>query len=336
MVKRVTLADVAQRASVSTMTVSRVLNNKGEISDDTRRRVLAVVDELGYRPNRIARSLATSKTLKIGIVIPGISSYYFGAIFEGTERVLWDNDYHILLCNTGNDAKRERSIMNLFEEDRVDGVIVFSSHLPPDTLSDYLKRQHAAVVLNSEVDRDVAGRILVDEHSAMRMAVNHLLDSGRTRLGFIGSNSPTLASKRRWEGFISAMHEAGHTPNPEWMITCKGRNNWAKACSATHELLAANPQINGIVCFNDDIAAGAVRTCVNLGRRVPEDVAIVGYDDILLAEVLSIPLTTLRLNLDKSEVGEITARMLLERIDGQCEQSDIILHHELVIRDSAP
>src|SRR5690606_20968699 len=123
--ERVTLADVAQKADVSAMTVSRVLNNKDGISETTREHVLSIMQDLGYRPNRVARSLATAQTLKIGIVIPSISSAYFGAVLEGAERVLWDNGYHILLCNSANSKKREQAILDLFEEDRVDGVMVF-------------------------------------------------------------------------------------------------------------------------------------------------------------------------------------------------------------------
>ena len=126
---RVTIADVAQKADVSSMTVSRVLNNKDGISDHTREHVLTVMRELGYRPNRIARSLVTDKTLKIGVVVPSISSAYFGAVLEGAERVFWETDYHMLLANTGNNPRREAAIMDLFEEDRVDGVLVFSSIL---------------------------------------------------------------------------------------------------------------------------------------------------------------------------------------------------------------
>ena len=129
---RITIADVAEKADVSTMTVSRVLNNKGEISEATRQHVLDVMRELGYRPNRIARSLATDRTLKVGIIVPSLSSYYFGAILEGVRKMFYGRTtITSLLCNTGDSHKREKAVMRFFEEDRVDGVIVFSSHLTP-------------------------------------------------------------------------------------------------------------------------------------------------------------------------------------------------------------
>ncbi len=128
---RITITDMAEKAKVSTMTVSRVLNNKGEISDATRQHVLPIMNELGYLPNRVACSLATDRTLKIGIVAPALSSYYFGAILEGTEDVLRENGYHIPLCNTDDNRQREIAVMEFFEEDRVDGVVIFSSHLTP-------------------------------------------------------------------------------------------------------------------------------------------------------------------------------------------------------------
>jgi LacI family transcriptional regulator len=332
--ERVTIADVAERAAVSTMTVSRVLNNKGEISEETRQHVLQVMDELGYRPNRVARSLATDKTLKIGIIVPSLSSAYFGSILEGVENVLWENGYNILLCNTANNVKREQAVLELFEEDRVDGVIVFSSRLPVEELNAYLNNQRAAVLLNSLETSAVAGCVFVDEHASIALAVNHLLASGRRHLAFIGLRQQTFATRERARGFQHALADAGLPFDAErQMATLEHARDQSAPITA---LLRQNPYIDGLVCFNDEIAARALRSCACLGRRVPDDMAVVGYDDIFLAELLTPTLTTLRLKLTKQEVGAQAARMLLERMEGDQSHAAMTLHHELIVRESAP
>lgn len=329
---RVTIADVAQKADVSSMTVSRVLNNKDGISDHTREHVLTVMRELGYRPNRIARSLVTDKTLKIGVVVPSISSAYFGAVLEGAERVFWETDYHMLLANTGNNPRREAAIMDLFEEDRVDGVLVFSSILSKENLSGMLQAQRAAVVLNAEVERDVAGHIYMDEAGAMALAVNHLVNRGRRCLGYVSVGKNSFAKRERMHGFVASLKQHGLPIEADCVVSIKTEDDKA---NISH-WLDAHPHIDGIICFNDNIAASVLRTCADVGRHVPEDVAVIGYDDIYLAQLVTPTLTTLRLSMTKYELGAMAARMLLERIEGHLDQNPVVLHHELILRDSTP
>jgi LacI family transcriptional regulator len=330
--ERVTLADVAQKADVSAMTVSRVLNNKDGISETTREHVLSIMQDLGYRPNRVARSLATAKTLKIGIVIPSISSAYFGAVLEGAERVLWDNGYHILLCNSANSHKREQAILDLFEEDRVDGVMVFSAHLPCDQLTSYLKKQRAAVAVNCEIEPGAAECVMTNEVQSMSLAVAHLLKDGRRHLGYVGQTVDSRTTRERQRSFVLAMQAAGFAPDLDRMMASDRGSGYLTA----RRLLEKAPEIDGLICFNDEFAAGALRACYELGRRVPDDVAVIGYDDIFLAELLTPSLTTLRLELTKPEVGALAARMLLERIAGRPTQDKFMLNHELIVRESAP
>lgn len=330
--ERVTIADVAEKADVSTMTVSRVLNNKDEISEATRQHVLSVMHELGYRPNRVARSLATAKTLKIGVIVPSISSAYYGAVLEGAERLFWDRGYHMMLCNTGEDTRREQTILDLFEEDRADGVLVVSTHLPADVLSSYLRRQRAAVVINSEVEAGVACHVRTDELRSMTLGVDHLLKSGRRCLGYVGGNMKTYAARQRRYNFVAATQAAGLPVDPNCIADCDRRGGYDTAW----RLLQAHPEIDGLMCFNDEIAAGVLRACHDLGRRVPDEIAVIGYDDVFLTELLNPSLTTLRLSLGKREVGALAGQILLERINGSSARDEVVLEHELVVRESAP
>ncbi len=314
------------------MTVSRVLNNKNGISDETRRHVLKIMRELGYRPNRVARSLATARTLKIGVLVPSISSAYFASVLEGVEHVFWENGYHMLLCNTAASAEREQSILNFFEEDRVDGVMVFSSHLPAQTLNTFLRNQQAAVMINSEVESGLAGHVRTDETNGMTKAIEHLVKAGRRHIGYIGFDAPSYAGRQRKQAFLDICQRLDLPLKPGQMVSCDRRSGY----TAATQLLQGAPHIDAMLCFNDEIAAGGLRACMEFGRRVPEDVAVIGYDDIFLAELMTPPLTTLRLKTDKQAVGEMAAQMLLARIEGGDTCDELVLEHELIVRASAP
>ena len=327
----VTIADVAEKAGVSMMTVSRVVNNKDGIHEQTRQHIISVMDQLGYKPNRVARSLATNKTLKVGVVVPSISSAYFGAILEGAEQVFWDNEYHMLLSNSGFSAQRERNVLDLFEEDRVDGVLILGSYMRRQHLSQCLKSQRAAVVYNVEVDPDVAGHISVDERAAVSTALNHFMKRGRRKLAFVGGGNSTYAKRERTQGFLEMMGATGnYAPAP--VVVC----NEAGAYKATLQLLRDRPEIDGILCFHDEIAVRTLRACAEMGRKVPEDIAVIGYDDLDLARLVTPTLTCLRVTITAREIGALAARMLLDRVEGEILQEPVVLDHELVLRDSAP
>lgn len=332
----ITIADVAEKANVSKMTVSRVINNKGEISEATRQKIMQVMEELGYRPNRVARSLATSKTMRIGIMVPSIANPYFGTIIEGAESVFWDNDYHILLGHTGSHPEHEADVMETFEDNRVDGVLVLSAHSSKDALNRYLRSQRAAVVINTSVNAEFARRVYTDEIKSMALAVSHLLMNGRRHLGYLRLNINTYAHYKRSEGFELALKNAGLRLNPDQQITTLQDNSPDMIVSISR-MLQVNPALDGLVCFHSGIAAVALKACARLGRRVPEDIAIIGYDDIFLAELTTPSLTTVDLTIPKDKVGAMAAQMLLEQIsEGNVKRDDVILEHKLIIRDSAP
>lgn len=332
----ITIADVAERANVSKMTVSRVINNKGEISETTRQKIMQVMEELGYRPNRVARSLATSKTMRIGIMVPSIANPFFGAIIEGAERVFWDNDYHILLGHTGSSPEHEADVMQTFEDNRVDGVIVLSPHSSKDAMNRYLRSQRAVVAMNTPVNAEYAHRIYTDEIKSMALAVNHLLKDGRRRLAYLQLDISTYAHDNRLEGFKRAINDAGLDLDLSQQTTTL-RDNAPDMMASISQMLQAYPEVDGLICFHSGMAAVALKACARLGRRVPDDIAIIGYDDIFLADLTTPSLTTVDLAIPKEEVGAMAARMLLEQIaEDSTDHDDVILEHKLIIRDSAP
>lgn len=328
---RVTIAQVAEYANVSTMTVSRVVNNRGQVSENMRQLVQNAMDELEYKPNRIARSLVSNKTYKIGVIVPDISSMFFASILSSIERVLWQHDYYMVVSNTGENDRREQDILDVFEQDQVDGVLVFGSHLESKQLTHLLRNQRAAVVFNGEVDPTVAGQILMDIQGAIRSAVHYLVSKGRRNLGYVGADYRTYAMRERERAFNSSIGAMGD--NVHGFIMPSTKHNIE---SELEKFLNDYPEINGIVCFNDELAADVLLTLSHLGKHVPHDIAVIGFDDVKVAQWVSPRLTTIRLKKSVSELGELAAQVLLERIEGNNDRAPIILNHELVIRESTP
>ncbi|NLF79215.1 MAG: LacI family transcriptional regulator [Chloroflexi bacterium] len=333
--KRATMADVAQYAGVTKTTVSRVLNHKGEISPETREKVLKAVEHLGYRRSRIARSLATDQTFLLGLIIPSLSNEFFIDITRGAENRAWENDYKILLCNTEGDWDREAGMFLFLEDIQADGIVVCSPRLPEDRLVPLVEQFQNVVVVNGQgiAWRELAGAIETDDAGGMQAAVNHLIASGRRHITYLGGPPDARTSTERYLGFVHALEAAGFTPNPAWHAACHPAN-LNGGYQALRQLSGVLSEIDGIVCFNDLVAAGAIRACTELGVRVPDDIAITGCDDIQLATLVQPSLTTLQT--PKEEIGALAVNMLLERIDGQRKHEPVIIEQRLIIRESAP
>ncbi len=332
---RITMADVAEYAGVTKTTVSRVLNNKGEISDETRQKVLKAVEELGYRRSRLARSLATDQTFLLGLIVPSISNEFFTEIARGAEDTAWENDYKILLCNTEGDWDREEGMFLFLEDIQVDGIVVCAPRLPEERLLPLVEQFQSVVVVNGQgiAWRELAGAMETDDAGGMRQVVNHLLATGHHRLTYLGGTLDARVSTERYHGFTHALQEAGHTPNPNWLTPCFPVN-LEGGYESFKQLDGVLSKIDGVVCFNDLIAAGVIRACGELGIRVPDDIAITGCDDIQLASLVRPSLTTLQT--PKHEMGALAVQMLLERINGQRDQAPVIIEQELIVRESAP
>lgn len=326
------MEDVARAAGVSTMTVSRVLNNKGEIHQDTRQRILKIMDELDYRPSRVARSLATDHTFTLGVIVADITSPFFAEFVSGAEQVAWDSGYNVLLGHTQDDPARERAVLRLLEEAQVEGVLICSSRLDDDDLLPLLRRQRAAVMFNRTVPDDSAGLLQVDDVAGAVQAVDYLFQRGRQRVGFLAGPTTSWSTRARIQGFQRAVMAADQPGLRDWVVHCAPTPDGGYA--AAWDLLARHPEIDGLFCYNDLVAVGALQACRERDRRVPDDIAVVGCDDVALARFVSPPLTTLRV--DKRELGAMALRLLIERIQGHTAQEPVVVQQALVIRASAP
>ena len=335
MSNRVTMSDVARQAKVSLMTVSRVINNKGDVSSKTRQLVLEVISNLGYRPSAIARSLATKATSTIGLVIPDVSNPFFAEVTQGVEQLAYSNGYHVFLCNTEEDPQREVAVIQSLEEKRVDGLILCSSRLEEERLVKVIANLPAIVFINRRLQtfQNTFDTVNLDDDRCGRIVARHLIQRGHRQIGFLAGPSISYSGAGRRKGFLDALQEAGVDLADDWVRSCQPSVNAGQ--EAARSLLTAHPQLTALFCFNDLLAVGALQACKELKRRVPQDLAIVGHDDIPVATMVSPTLTTCRV--PRYELGARAVNALLERLrdcPDECNQS--VLQPELVIRESAP
>ena len=336
MPSRITMTDVARRAGVSLMTVSRVVNQKGDVSPETRQRILDIIAELDYRPSGIARSLAKKETHTIGLVIPDVTNPFFGDITRGVERLAYAQGYHVFLCNSEEDPQRELAVIESLEEKRVDGLILCSSRVEEEQLVNLMRRLSAVVLVNRRLDlveNDLFEIVALDDENGGLMATQHLVQSGHRHIGFLAGPTTSYSGRLRKKGYSAAMEAIGLTPQPGWVVPCQP--SVEGGYQAASDLLARHPELTAVFCYNDLVAVGTLQACAEVKRRVPSDLAVVGHDDIPLAALVSPPLTTCRAPC--KELGARAVEALLERLkDPQERDRCTILPPELIVRQSAP
>ena len=313
--RRVTIKDIAREAGVSPQTVSRAINNKGEISPQTRERILRIAKRLGYRPNSVARGLATRRTQNVGLVVPDVSNPFFSVIARGIEDTAHQANYNVFLCNTDENTVREINAIHSLEDQRVDGIILCSSRLSDRELSELTSRYQSLVLVNRQIDHPRTRCLLVDDVEGAKEATAYLLRLGHRNIGLLAGPQVSHSGQKRKRGYQQALREHYITPPADWQVYCPPQVAGGQV--AARQLLGRAPDLTSIVAYNDLVAVGALRACVELGLRVPGDCAIVGCDDIPLAALVSPALTTV--HIPKYELGQKAMHLLLEMIEADTE-----------------
>jgi len=326
----VTIADVARESGVSMQTVSRVINEKGEVSPETRQRVLLAIEQLGYRPNSLARGLALNKTLALGLIVPDITNPFFPEIVQGAEEVALEHGYTIVLGNTNESAEREMNVLRTFEEHRVDGLILCGSRLSEEQLLPLLVQHNAVVLINRQVTLNNVSMVRVDYAQGTNMAISHLLDQGRQRIGFLAGPSTSHSHHMRLQAFIQTLqeHEIPYDPTSIFLCAPTTQGGYLTA----REILPLCPDLDGLLCYNDLVAIGVLQVCAELGIAVPENLAVIGYDDIQSAHLVTPALTTV--GISKPLLGAKATELLLRRLAGDQQGVDLALPSQLIVRAS--
>jgi LacI family transcriptional regulator len=326
----VTLTDVAQAAGVSLATASKALNARDEVAPDTRRRVLRAAEELSFRPNALARGLVSGRTHTVGLLIDELAERFAFPVLLGAENALGDEQNSVLLCDARGDAIRRRHHIQTLLARQVDGLLVLGSDndVRPSLTKDI---PVPVVYVYGESDDPDDISVLADDHGGARLAAEHLVTLGRRRIGTLTGPRSYRAARERVAALHEVLREAGLPLDSAEPMYGEWSQQWGR--QATHALLARDPAIDAIFCGNDQIAAGACETLRELGRDVPGDVAVVGYDnwEVFAAECRP-PLTTVDLNL--AQLGATAVRYLLEAFDGRPTSGVIHQPGRLVIRQS--
>jgi LacI family transcriptional regulator len=304
------MRDVAERAGVSVTTVSHVINETRPVSDELRRRVLASMDELGYQPNRLARSLRRGQTHTIGMIIPDNANPFFAEMARGVEDTSFENGYSLILCNSDGDLDKELLYTNTLVEKRVDGILFVAAGLSTDRILDLQTRKTPLVVVDRDLPDAAVDSVLTDNAQGGWLATRHLIELGHRRIACITGPSDVTPSADRVTGYRQAMREEG-IPIDEALIV-KGDFRYDSAYRASTELLQMQDPPTAIFACNDLMAVAAMRAALEQGQQVPDDLSVVGFDDVRLAAFANPPLTTIAQ--PKYEMGVVAATMLLQRM----------------------
>jgi DNA-binding LacI/PurR family transcriptional regulator len=311
---RPTLRDVAGAAGVSIATASRILTGARESRPATRERVLAAASRLDYRPSGLARALKLQQTSTLGLLVTDIENPYFPEVVRAVEDAAHARGYAVLLCNSTDDPARELAYLNLLLERRVDGIIVAASRVGTRHAALLARAQVPVVLVNSEAPRSGLTSITSDNRAGARLAAEHLLQLGHRHLAHITADAANAAAALRMAGIRDALSAADGEVNPPELLVAEGDAHVAGGERATRELLQRQPAVTAIVCYNDLTAIGALRALRACGRRVPEDVSVVGFDDIDLAKWTDPPLTTVAQQ--KAEMGRWAFETLRKEMEG--------------------
>jgi LacI family transcriptional regulator, repressor for deo operon, udp, cdd, tsx, nupC, and nupG len=331
--EEVSIADVAERAGVSVATVSRVLNGHTNVRPPTRERVLQAVAASGYRINELARNLRTAESRLLLTMVPDFGNPFYAAIVRGIDSVARQNRYYMLLCDTGADPLRERSYFDLLRGRRADGAIC----LDPAAVQKALEEEASALPWVACCEFDPAARVPyvgIDNHLAAGDVVRYLIGKGHTRIALINSGHGYLYGRQRLAGYAEALKRAGIEPNPAWQIELDSLDYDAGA-EATAQLLAlGEARPTAIFAVSDTLAIGVMNGVRHAGLSVPDDVAVVGFDDIAVAANVYPPLTTVSQPMQR--LGETAADLLLKRLrDPKAHVPGVLLPHRLIERRSA-
>jgi LacI family transcriptional regulator len=330
----ITIRDVARVAKVHPGTVSRALNEdtRALVNPETAERVMQVAEELGYRPNRIARGLKTSRSHTIGVLIPDITNPLFPPILRGIEDRLDQEGYTSLIVNTDNDAGRERIYLEAMRARQVDGFISATARLDRELLDELVEAGTPLVLVNRSLEDASVPAVTVNDRQGIALAVEHVAALGHKRIGHVGGPQNLSTGHRRHLGFVTAMRAAGLRA-PVRQIRFGAQFTEEEGAHACHELLDASPDVTAIVAANDLMAIGCYDTLEQRGLRCPDDLSILGFNDMPFVGRLRPPLTSVRV--PQREIGKVAADLLLEQLGGEDRgPTEILLEPTLMVRGS--
>lgn len=338
------IKEVAKKAKVSTATVSHVINKTRYVSEELTERVFNAMDELDYHPNKTARSLRLGKSNTIGLIVPDISNQFYGELCKEIENIGSNNDYSVILCNTDNNPEKEKKYIDVLIQENVDGIIFISCGEEINHFRKIRNNKIPLIIVDRIINDMNVDMILLDNHMGGILATNHLINLGHRKIAFISGSYQSLERSRRFSGYKQALKNA--EIEFDEALVFHGNYQINSGIEIAKKIVDLNPMPTAIFASNDLMAIGAMNTLKDLGVKIPEEISIVGFDNILSASTTTPSLTTI--NQPKRKMAAKAIELLLYRIEyfhakanESIESNDfqpyqeIIVEPEIIIRNSS-
>lgn len=328
----VTIYDVAREAGVSMATVSRVVNNNPNVKPQTRKKVFEAIERLGYRPNAVARGLASKKTTTVGVVIPDISNSIFAEVARGIEDIANMYHYNIILCNADKRKEKEIRVINTLLEKQVDGLVFMGGTVTEEHIQAF--RTSAVPIVLCATTSNVVDipSVDIDHETAASDAVELLIQNGHRRIAMIsGTLEDSALGFLRYQGYKKSLEKAGIAVNEQYVRV--GNYRYESGNESMKFFLERSDRPTAIFAANDEMAIGAIHAIQDAGLKVPEDISVVSVDNIRMASMVRPLLTTVAQPM--YDIGAVSMRLLTKLMNKeQFDQSQVILPHEIIIRKS--
>lgn len=327
----VTMLDIAKGLNVSVVTVSKVLRNKGKISAATRKRVLQRAKELNYQTNWIARSLVMRKTFTVGLLLPDFTHPFFAEVAKAVAETVRPHGYHVIISYFEEDPELERKEADSLVARQVDGLIAASAQSDGEMFEGILERKVPLVLIDRPIAGLAASFVGADNEMIGRLATNHLVAQGCTRIAHLRGPKIGIAAERL-AGYRYALEKHDLACSPRYVVGARYGDDGGYC--AMKKLLQADPVPNGVFCYNDPVAIGAMKAIEEAGLKVPDDIKVVGAGNVHYSDMLAVPLTTV--DQGTVQIGRQAAELLMEQIGAKkkVRPRRVLIPPKLVVRQS--
>ncbi|MDQ0217425.1 LacI family transcriptional regulator [Peribacillus cavernae] len=327
----VRIVDVAKKANVSTATVSRVITNSGNVKKETIEKVMEAIQKLNYQPNILARQLRRLETKTILVIVPDITNTFFSNILRGIESVANKNGYQVLLADAHNNVERESNFLDILYQKKADGMILLTARIDQNVIGE-ISKEYPVVLACEYFEGSQIPTVSIDNISSARKATDHLIGLGHKRIGFISGPLGGVLGRDRLKGFQQAMAQQNLAVPP--FLVQEGDFSYESGYNLMLKILTLDLPPTAVFAANDEMAIGAIKAIKSKGLRVPEDLSVIGFDDIKIASIFEPALTTIAQ--PTFEIGLKAMELLIKLINkDSITKNQYMLEDKLVIRDSS-
>jgi LacI family transcriptional regulator len=329
---KTTIRDVAKLANVSIATVSRVINNTKPVSGEVKERVLQAINETSFKPNIVARSLASKKSNMIGVIFTDISNMYFSELVAGIERTANYYNYNTILCTSRKDSKVELENLYMLKEKGVDGIIFTLHKSIQEGVAKFIEKNDIPTISLDKICRGTVS-IGIDNLKESYDITNYIISIGHRNIAYIGANyGDDETESLRFQGYLNALNENNLHVKPSMMV--EGDFTIESGYNACEKIIMLNEKVSSIICASDEMAFGAMNCLADKGIKVPEDISVAGFDDIKFSKFTRPRLTTVHQPI--TEIGELATKTLINNINKKSKRYDerIVIKGGIIVRDS--